>query len=83
MRELPTTYHHSLTREVEPELRAIIEKRGYDDILGMPDHEGGFGLFSLGCNIESASKKVVRFRHDLTVFMDARKARTGADDGTS
>jgi len=53
------------TKEIGLEVSDIIRKSGYKDIIGMPNHNGGFGLLSLGKDMEEAYSKLIELHGEL------------------
>jgi hypothetical protein len=69
--DLPLT--HSLSksaRNIGDELIPLIHKRGHKDVIGMPIHDGGYGLLSLGKNMQDAYERLMGFYSKLKSFSE-------------
>lgn len=67
--ELPIT--HSLSksaRNIGDELIPIIQQRGYETMIGMPIHDGGYGILSLGKDMKDAYERLMSFHSKLKSF---------------
>lgn len=62
---LPLTQSRSKSKEIGEELTELIKERGVGEIIGMNNHDGGFGLVSIGETLEIACNKLVRFYDGL------------------
>ncbi|OGF22502.1 hypothetical protein A2Y83_05560 [Candidatus Falkowbacteria bacterium RBG_13_39_14] len=56
---LPLTYCPSKTAEIGEEIISLIREKGHGDIIGMLNHDGGFGLLSFGENLKIAYSKLL------------------------
>lgn len=65
---LPLMQTPSKTREIGFEIGNLIRKRGYEDVIGMLNHDGGFGLISMGQNMKEAYSKLIRFQEQLSLY---------------
>ena len=53
------------TRSIEDELVPLVYERGYESVIGLPIHDGGYGLLALGENIKEAYERLINFHSKL------------------
>lgn len=58
---LPFSRLPSKTKEIGIEIADLIKNKGFGDIIGMLNHDGGFGLLSAGESLENAAEKLIKF----------------------
>jgi len=66
--QLPLTQTPSKTREIGFELRDLIKEGRHKDVIGMLNHDGGFGLISTGESMEVAYARLIRFHEQLSSY---------------
>ncbi len=62
---LPMTTSPSKTKEIGLEIEKLIKEVGFDNVVGMLNHDGGFGLLSMGTNVEDSYNRLVGFYERL------------------
>jgi L-ribulose-5-phosphate 4-epimerase len=63
---MPLTHSPSkYSSAIGSEITKIIKEGGYENIVGMLNHDGGFGLISMGKNLGDACKKLIKFHDNL------------------
>lgn len=65
---LPLSRFPSKTKEIGFEIADLIKNKGFGDIIGMLNHDGGFGLLSAGKSLENAAEKLIKFCNKLNNF---------------
>lgn len=65
---MPLTLTPSKTLEIGLEVKDLIKNKGYKDVIGMLNHDGGFGLLSLGTNMREAYLKLIHFQKQLSLI---------------
>jgi hypothetical protein len=68
-RELPLTLKPGGTIEIGLEIKNLVKKVGYKKIIGMLNHNGGFGLLSMGKDMKEACSKLIRLREELSLYI--------------
>lgn len=59
---LPITRSRSQSKEIGLEIKETVQKRGTDDIIGMDNHYGGFGLIAIDNSLEETCDKLIQFK---------------------
>jgi hypothetical protein len=62
---LPVTKATGGTKEVGVEVLDLIKERGYENVIGMSNHSGGFGLLSMGLDLKDAYLKLIDLQDKL------------------
>jgi len=73
--DLPLTTAPGKSREIGQELKSLIHQRQQITIIGMLNHDGGFGLLSLGSSFSEASQQLVDFQSRLNSWLGSLKSR--------
>ncbi|HVC17038.1 MAG TPA: class II aldolase/adducin family protein [Rhodanobacter sp.] len=73
--DLPLTTSLGKSREIGQELKNLINQRQQTGIIGMLNHDGGFGLLSLGSSFSEASQQLVDFQGRLNSWLEGLKSR--------
>ncbi|MDE3073583.1 MAG: class II aldolase/adducin family protein [Pseudomonadota bacterium] len=67
--DLPLTTSPGKSREIGQELQNLIKRRPQTGIIGMLNHDGGFGLLSLGSAFSDAAQQLVDFQGRLNAWL--------------
>lgn len=73
--DLPLTKSPGKSREIGQELKALIEQQPQTTIIGMLNHDGGFGLLSLSASFSEASRQLVDFQGRLAAWLGSLESR--------
>ena len=73
--DLPLTTSLGKSREIGQELKALIEQQPQTTIIGMLNHDGGFGLLSLSASFSEASWQLVDFQGRLAAWLESLESR--------
>jgi len=56
------------TKSIEDELVPLVHERGYENVIGLPIHDGGYGLLALGGNMKETYERLINFHSKLIAF---------------
>lgn len=73
--DLPLTTSPGKSREIGQELKGLIDQQPQTTIIGMLNHDGGFGLLSLSATFSEASELLVDFQGRLAAWLGSRGSR--------
>jgi Class II Aldolase and Adducin N-terminal domain len=79
--DLPLTTSPGKSREIGQELSALIERQPQTTIIGMLNHDGGFGLLSLSASFSEASRQLVDFQGRLAAWLESLESRIATAPG--
>lgn len=75
--DLPLTTSPGKSREIGFELQGLIGQQPRATIIGMLNHDGGFGLLSLGSTFSDAAQQLVDFQGRLNAWLGGLTSPSG------